>query len=75
MSRGAEARDVAWQVWLCLYEHDVFGQPVAYEHQCGSLGHVPPMGDYHEIVCPGCRFELSRPETECTPLYKRPERD
>lgn len=71
MSRGAEGRDVAWQVWLHLHTDPVLGEPVAYEHQCGSLGHVGPSGDYSEIVCPGCRFELSHPERECSPLYKR----
>ena len=67
MSRGYEGRSVAWQCWSHFHTRN--GQaPIAYEHQCGALGRLPE-GSLGDIMCPGCRFELARPETECTPLY------
>lgn len=73
MSRGVEGRTVAWQVWMTFHTSERTGPPVAYEHQCGSLGSIRDADNYAEMMCPGCRFELARPEDECTPLYGRKE--
>lgn len=75
MSRGVEGRDVAWQVWRKLHGVEVDGElvlPTAFIHWCGSAGDLDTTADYSEVMCPGCRFELSRPEDECTPLYSLP---
>lgn len=72
MSRGVEGRSVAWQVWLHFHTDEHMGQPVAFEHQCGSLGGLG--NDLANVMCPGCRFELSHPESECTPLYARQDK-
>ena len=70
MSRGIEGRYVAWQVWI--HFHTLDGQaPIAYEHQCGAIGRLE--GDLSDIMCPGCRHELGRPERECEPLYGTPK--
>lgn len=76
MSRGPEGRDVAWQVWRRLHTEPDLGVPVAFEHHCGALGRLPGVGkDHAEVVCPGCHFELARPEDECWPLYEKPKGD
>lgn len=70
MSRGWEEREAAWKAWLST--HSIGDQePYAFEHHCGGIG-TPNSDELSFTVCPGCGFELSRPETECTPLYRRP---
>lgn len=70
MSRGWEGRKVAWECWIHFYT--VGGvEPVAYVHQCGSVTPLPGRGELAEACCSGCRFEMARPERECTPLYDR----
>lgn len=71
MSRGHGERLGAWQAWLHLLS--INGQaPIAYEHQCGSLGKLSD-GELGDTVCPGCHFEIARPEIECEPLYGPPK--
>ena len=71
MGRSYEAIRAAWETWIYLHRWDEI-EPTAYQHQCGSdtLGRIPK--DLGDVVCPGCRFEITRPESECKPLYERP---
>lgn len=67
MSRGYEGRKVAWEVWK--HFHEVGGvRPGAFKHQCGSLGQLPEV-ELGNTSCPGCGFEIARPEVECEPIY------
>ena len=71
MSRSYTERRTAWQVWATIHTDEHRGAPVAYVHHCGALGHLGDDPDLGSVVCPGCRHELARPESECQPLYGR----
>ena len=72
MSRGVEGRRVAWEVWLTFNTSARVpfndGVPVGAVHQCGAALLFDGK-DLSDLSCPGCRFEVAKPEDECTPLY------
>lgn len=68
MSRGYSERHTAWEVWTELNKREGH-TPTAYVHGCGAAGDLLHV-DLGNVVCPGCGFELGRPESDCVPLYR-----
>jgi len=74
VSPGTNVRAFRWGRWAGTHPAPEGLEIVGFEHQCSHLTAVRELEhEAGELICSGCRYEITDPERECKPLFGHPE--